>query len=61
MHADGGPQPAAKPVDEQSAGERTGISSLLSALSHCGLRVKDISTEQSSLEDIFVELVGEGK
>ncbi|WP_440983524.1 ABC transporter ATP-binding protein [Shinella sumterensis] len=44
-----------------SAGERTGISSLLSALSHCGLRVKDISTEQSSLEDIFVELVGEGK
>ncbi|MDP9591258.1 UNVERIFIED_ORG: ABC-2 type transport system ATP-binding protein [Shinella zoogloeoides] len=44
-----------------SAGERTGISSLLSALSHCGLRVRDISTEQSSLEDIFVELVGEGK
>ena len=44
-----------------SAGERTGISSLLSALSQCGLRVRDISTEQSSLEDIFVELVGEGK
>ncbi|MCR6499711.1 ABC transporter ATP-binding protein [Shinella sp. CPCC 101442] len=44
-----------------SSGERTGISSLLSALSQCGLRVKDISTEQSSLEDIFVELVGEGK
>lgn len=44
-----------------STGERTGISSLLSALSQCGLRVKDISTEQSSLEDIFVELVGEGK
>ncbi len=44
-----------------STGERTGISSLLSALSQCGLRVKDISTEQSSLEDIFVELVGAGK
>ena len=44
-----------------SSGERTGISSLLSALSQCGLRVKDISTEQSSLEDIFVELVGTSK
>jgi len=44
-----------------SSGERTGISSLLSALSQCGLRVRDISTEQSSLEDIFVELVGAGK
>ena len=44
-----------------SSGERTGISSLLSALSQCGLRVKDISTEQSSLEDIFVELVGASK
>lgn len=44
-----------------SSGERTGISSLLSSLSQCGLRVKDISTEQSSLEDIFVELVGADK
>jgi ABC-2 type transport system ATP-binding protein len=44
-----------------ASGERTGISSLLSALSQAGLRVKDISTEQSSLEDIFVELVGAGK
>lgn len=44
-----------------ASGERTGISSLLAALSQAGLRVKDISTEQSSLEDIFVELVGEGK
>ncbi|ANH04370.1 ABC transporter ATP-binding protein [Shinella sp. HZN7] len=44
-----------------AAGERTGISSLLSALSQAGLRVRDISTEQSSLEDIFVELVGEGR
>ncbi|WP_439627255.1 ABC transporter ATP-binding protein [Shinella sp.] len=44
-----------------TSGERTGISSLLSALSQAGLRVKDISTEQSSLEDIFVELVGASK
>ena len=44
-----------------ASGERTGISSLLSALSQAGLRVKDISTEQSSLEDIFVELVGTSK
>jgi ABC-2 type transport system ATP-binding protein len=44
-----------------TSGERTGISSLLSALSQAGLRVKDISTEQSSLEDIFVELVGTSK
>ena len=43
------------------AGERTGIASLLSALSQAGLRVRDVSTEQSSLEDIFVALVGEGK
>ena len=44
-----------------ASGERTGIASLLSALSQAGLRVRDISTEQSSLEDIFVELVGAGK
>ena len=43
------------------AGERTGIASLLSALAGAGLRVRDVSTEQSSLEDIFVELVGDGK
>lgn len=44
-----------------SSDERTGIASLLSALSQAGLRVKDVSTEQSSLEDIFVELVGASK
>ena len=44
-----------------ASGERTGISSLLSALSQAGLRVRDVSTEQSSLEDIFVELVGTNK
>jgi ABC-2 type transport system ATP-binding protein len=44
-----------------SAGERTGITALLAALAQAGLRLRDVSTEQSSLEDIFVELVGEGK
>jgi ABC-2 type transport system ATP-binding protein len=39
--------------------ERTGISSLLSDLSARGIRFKDLDTEQSSLEDIFVSLVRE--
>ena len=37
--------------------ERTGIASLLSRLSSVGVSIKDLSTKQSSLEDIFVELV----
>lgn len=37
--------------------ERTGITSLLKDLSTAGLRFRDLSTEQSSLEDIFVSLV----
>jgi ABC-2 type transport system ATP-binding protein len=39
--------------------ERTGISSLLSDLSARGIRFKDLDTEESSLEDIFVSLVRE--
>ncbi|MBS0241721.1 MAG: ABC transporter ATP-binding protein [Proteobacteria bacterium] len=38
-------------------GERTGITTLLRALSDAGIRFRDIKTEQSSLEEIFVELV----
>ena len=38
-------------------GERTGITTLLSALAEAGIRFKDLSTTQSSLEDIFVSLV----
>ena len=38
--------------------ERTGISSLLSRLGAQGIDIKDLQTKQSSLEDIFVELVG---
>jgi ABC-2 type transport system ATP-binding protein len=37
--------------------ERTGITTLLSALSEAGIRFKDLSTTQSSLEEIFVSLV----
>ncbi|WP_025030208.1 ABC transporter ATP-binding protein [Nitratireductor aquibiodomus] len=39
--------------------KRTGIASLLSALSEAGIIVKDLDTEQRSLEDIFVSLVVE--
>jgi ABC-2 type transport system ATP-binding protein len=38
-------------------GERTGITSLLSDLRDAGIRISDLDTTQSSLEDIFVSLV----
>ena len=38
-------------------GERTGITSLLAGLSDAGVRFKDLTTTQSSLEEIFVSLV----
>ena len=41
-------------------GPRTGITALLNALSAEGLRMRDLETRQSSLEDIFVELVHAG-
>jgi ABC-2 type transport system ATP-binding protein len=40
-----------------SHAERTGIASLMRALTDAGIQYKDLSTHQSSLEDIFVELV----
>jgi ABC-2 type transport system ATP-binding protein len=43
-----------------SNAERTGIASLMKALSDQGIAYKDLSTHQSSLEDIFVELVHGG-
>jgi ABC-2 type transport system ATP-binding protein len=39
--------------------ERTGITRLITSLAEAGIRFRDLETEQSSLEDIFVELVGE--
>jgi len=38
-------------------GERTGITALLRDLSEAGIRYKDLSTRQNSLEQIFVDLV----
>jgi ABC-2 type transport system ATP-binding protein len=40
-----------------TAAERTGITTLLGDLSRAGLVMRDIQTKQSSLEDIFVDLV----
>jgi len=37
--------------------ERTGITSLLQSVNHAGLQLKDLHTSQSSLEEIFVNLV----
>ncbi|RYE32203.1 MAG: ABC transporter ATP-binding protein [Hyphomicrobiales bacterium] len=39
--------------------ERTGITTLLQGLAEAGIRFRDLSTSQSSLEDIFVSLVRE--
>ncbi len=41
--------------------ERTGVPSLLRAMSDLGIGFKDLNTRQSSLEDIFVSLVHEEK
>jgi ABC-2 type transport system ATP-binding protein len=40
-------------------GERTGITQLLNDIASAGLSLRDVSTRQSSLEDIFVTLVQE--
>lgn len=41
------------------SGERTGVTQLLNDIKKAGLTVRDIETRQSSLEDIFVDLVKE--
>jgi ABC-2 type transport system ATP-binding protein len=43
--------------DYDAKGDRTGITSLLGDLRTAGLRLSDLDTSQSSLEDIFVSLV----
>ncbi|QHQ34597.1 ABC transporter ATP-binding protein [Algicella marina] len=45
----------------ETTGERTGITALLADLANAGLRLKDIETRQSSLEEIFVNLVKENR
>ena len=42
-----------------SHAEQTGIAALMRRLDELGIGYKDLSTHQSSLEDIFVELVHE--
>ena len=37
--------------------DRTGMSNLINRISQAGLVVKDLNTRQSSLEDIFVDIV----
>ena len=43
--------------DYDTQAERTGITRLLAALNQVGIGFRDLSTSQSSLEDIFVDLV----
>lgn len=45
--------------DYDTRSDRTGITSLLSDLQNAGLKMTDLETQQSSLEDIFVDLVRE--
>ena len=45
--------------DYDTDGGSSGIATLLKQLDDAGIRFKDLATEQSSLEDIFVDLVKE--
>jgi ABC-2 type transport system ATP-binding protein len=45
--------------DYDTQAERTGVATLLGALSSAGIRIRDLHTSQSSLEEIFVGLVHE--
>ena len=44
-----------------SNAERTGVPSLMRRLSDLGVGFKDLATRQSSLEDIFVDLVHQSR
>ncbi len=45
--------------DYDTRAERTGIARLLAGLAEAGIAVRDLDTEQSSLEEIFLTLVAE--
>ncbi len=47
--------------DAAHEGEQATIAPLLAAIAEADVHVKDLSTQQSSLEDIFVQLVGGSK
>jgi ABC-2 type transport system ATP-binding protein len=42
-------------------GEHTGITDLIQDLRNAGIRFNDLQTEQSSLEEIFVDLVSKDR
>ena len=42
-------------------GEHTGITDLMKDLREAGIRFNDLQTSQSSLEEIFVDLVHKGR
>lgn len=47
--------------DYDTRAERTGIARLLADVAAAGLSVRDLATEQSSLEDVFLRLVEENR
>ena len=47
--------------DYDTKADRTGVATLLGELSRAGIRIRDLHTTQSSLEDIFVGLVSTRK
>jgi ABC-2 type transport system ATP-binding protein len=47
--------------DYDTRAERSGVATLLGELSKSGIRIRDLHTDQSSLEEIFVGLVNEPK
>ena len=53
-----GPDGKSLIYDYDPKGERTGITTLLDELRAAGIGFRDLQTRQSSLEDIFVTLVG---
>ena len=56
-----GPDGKSLIYDYDPKGERTGITTLLDELRAAGIGFRDLQTRQSSLEDIFVTLVGHRK
>ena len=50
-------EPGKKMINKEN--ERTGITNLLQDLRDNGLKLRDLKTEQSTLEKIFVNLVKE--
>jgi ABC-2 type transport system ATP-binding protein len=44
-----------------TAAERGGVAPVLAALTNAGIGFRDLDTHESSLEDIFVDLVGRGR